>query len=154
QDLAFERMQLSVAHLNALDARARRAALAPRIDVTLALANGAYLARAMARITETLDVDVARAAPQLGVYVQATWFLADAFYREVHLNRTGLYDLRREVGFEIDDAWHERRLHLEALAQGRGGDAYQQAVRRVRIEVLEAIIRTWLGRPMLGAERP
>jgi len=57
--------------------------------------------------------------------------------------RSHLYEIRRRIGFLIEDAWHERRLHLRRLARGFA-DPYQAEVLRERIAVLEALMEFWL----------
>lgn len=58
--------------------------------------------------------------------------------------RARLYQLRQQISFVIEDAWHERRMHLRRIARGFT-DPYQAAVLLERIEVLEAILEFWLG---------
>lgn len=59
-------------------------------------------------------------------------------------HRRRLYFLRQQISFLIEDAWHERRMHLRRIARGFS-DPYQAAVLQERIEVLEAVMEFWLG---------
>lgn len=95
----------------------------------------------------TRDVDENR--EQFSVFVQATWEL---YYTNLAIERftaprRQLHELRRQVGFATEDAWHERMLHLEALAAGLT-DPIEITTKRARIEALEAILETWLRRPL------
>lgn len=58
--------------------------------------------------------------------------------------RSRLYRLRQQISFLVEDAWHERRMHLRRIARGFT-DPYQAAVLQERIAVLEAILEFWLG---------
>jgi len=83
------------------------------------------------------------------VFVQATWEL---YYTNLAIERftaprKQLHELRRQLGFATEDAWHERMLHLEALAAGLT-DPIEILSKRARIESLEAILETWLRRPL------
>ncbi|MEM6960614.1 MAG: hypothetical protein AAF550_02580, partial [Myxococcota bacterium] len=53
---------------------------------------------------------------------------------------------RQDVTFALEDAWHERMIHLRHLARGMN-DPLQIAVLKARIESLNTIIATWLERP-------
>jgi hypothetical protein len=65
--------------------------------------------------------------------------------------RRDLYALRREISFLVEDAWHERQLHLRRLARGFA-DPYQAAVIEERIDVLDAILEFYMGRPLEEVE--
>lgn len=59
--------------------------------------------------------------------------------------RVALWELRQRVAFLLEDAWHERRLHLERLTLGTE-DLLQAEILRERILALEAVIDFWVGR--------
>jgi len=87
---------------------------------------------------------------QWSVYLYAVWNLDDAGFldagsrgRDFVEQRDRLYAMRRSVGFLIEDAWHERRMHLRRLARGFA-DPLQAVVLRARIDVLTTMLELWL----------
>ncbi len=86
---------------------------------------------------------------ELYFFVQATWRLGSLGYSasEGGIAHRRLYALRRQVLFAVEDAWHERMLHLRRLARGVG-EPWQAATLRSRVEALEAILQTWLRGPL------
>ncbi|MCK6547767.1 hypothetical protein L6R52_18085 [Myxococcota bacterium] len=86
---------------------------------------------------------------QFEVMVQASWpfFESKVLETEAGSVRASLYELRKQIAFAAEDAWHEREQHLLLLAQGLGGEAEQIAVTKERVEALEAILDGWGWRP-------
>lgn len=61
--------------------------------------------------------------------------------------RRALHELRRQVGFLTEDAWHERHVHLTRLANGMS-DPLQIETLKARIASLEAVLEVWLRGPL------
>jgi hypothetical protein len=59
-----------------------------------------------------------------------------------------LYELQKQVGFVVEDAWHERRMHLTRLARDGVVEELQARILEARVEVLEALLETWIGAPI------
>lgn len=82
-------------------------------------------------------------------FVNARWQL---FYTNLAMERVGfprkaLYDLRRQVGFATEDAWHERIMHLSRISKGMS-DPLQIETLKARVESLDAFLETWLRGPL------
>lgn len=92
------------------------------------------------------DARAQGAASRWSLFVYVRWNLEDVGGwdpAQLERTRTHLYAIRRRIGFLIEDAWHERRLHLRRLARGFA-DPYQAEVLRQRVGVLEALMEFWL----------
>ncbi|MEE2904063.1 MAG: hypothetical protein VYC39_17180, partial [Myxococcota bacterium] len=82
-------------------------------------------------------------------FVNARWSL---YYTNLAIERftfprKALYDLRRQVGFATEDAWHERVMHLSRLSRGMS-DTLQIETLRARVDSLDAFLEIWLGGPL------
>jgi hypothetical protein len=77
------------------------------------------------------------------------WRFREMAYTESELSprRNEIYTLRIQVAFVIEDAWHERTLLLQRIARGMS-DRLQVEILKERIAALEAVIETWLRRPI------
>ncbi|MEQ8982677.1 MAG: hypothetical protein RL846_32325 [Deltaproteobacteria bacterium] len=60
--------------------------------------------------------------------------------------RGPMHELRRQIQFATEDAWHERQQLLLNLSEGLS-DPVQVESTKTRIEALEAMMAVWLGRP-------
>jgi hypothetical protein len=82
-------------------------------------------------------------------FIQASWELYDTIQQRelVEPTRNELHELRRQIAFAAEDAWHERVLHLRALAEGMS-DPIQIETLEARILSLEAVLEVWLGHPI------
>ena len=82
-------------------------------------------------------------------FINARWSL---YYTNLAVERftfprKALYELRRQVGFATEDAWHERVMHLSRLSRGMS-DTYQIETLRARVDSLDAFLEIWLGGPL------
>lgn len=93
------------------------------------------------------QIDEGNAALDYQFFVQALWDLYDTIQiRElIAPTRNQLHELRRQVAFATEDAWHERVLHLRALAEGMS-DPVQIESTKARVQALEAMLDVWLRR--------
>jgi hypothetical protein len=83
------------------------------------------------------------------LFLTATWSLPDYWWpAEIEYPVNQLYQLQKQLGFLIEDAWHERRMHLVRLARDGYVDELQAGVLQERIGVLEALLEIWLGEPL------
>lgn len=80
-------------------------------------------------------------------FIQALWDLFDVtqIREAIAPTRNQLHELRRQIAFATEDAWHERVLHLRALAEGMS-DPVQIGSRKTRVLALEAMLDVWLRR--------
>lgn len=80
--------------------------------------------------------------------VQATWRLGSLLSIDELSSptRNQLHELRRQISFATEDAWHERRQLLMNLSEGLA-DPVQVESTKIRIETLEAMMAIWLGHP-------
>jgi len=98
-----------------------------------------------------IPLNIARATTpmefELHVFMQ--WVLKDIpiVSEELSPVRNEMYELRRQITFIAEDAWHERTLHLEAIAAGMS-DRLQIETLKARIETLDAVMETWLRQPI------
>jgi hypothetical protein len=101
--------------------------------------------------TMVFDRNDAFDRPELEASVFAQWWLPGLVFENNDLAASGarnqLYELRRVVSFAIEDAWHERKLHLQRLARGMR-DELQIEILKERVVCLEALLETWLGQPL------
>jgi hypothetical protein len=95
--------------------------------------------------------EISRTVPstQFQVNVFFEWILRDLpiVTEELSPVRNELYELRRQITFIAEDAWHERVLHLEQIAGGMT-DRLQVETLKARIEALEAALEVWVRRPI------
>jgi hypothetical protein len=82
-------------------------------------------------------------------FVQASWDIKDVIQlaEDFPPYRDTLHELRRQVSFAAEDAWHERMNLLRQLDDGLS-DPFQIETLKARIMALEAMLDVWLGQPM------
>ncbi len=172
QETALRRLGLDLDGEEGLFRRARRRAWLPVVEAQLALGQvpspsgtaleqvgghprarrwvlGRRVRETVVRAPEPPFSVVEQRSDRLGqrevfFFVQALWRLGDTGFsvQEGGLDRSRLYALRRHVSFVVEDAWHERVLHLRRLVRGVT-DPWQAASLRARVEALEAILEIW-----------
>lgn len=147
---ALETQALSNEAIHRFAERRRRAAWVPRLDL---------LFRHRDPLRETAEQVAAPLDPSL-TYAEATsardrglellallsWDLFDTqtVVDEVSSTRTRLHDLRKQIAYAVEDAWHERIVNLELVAQGLS-DPVQALTLKSRIEALDALLAVWTG---------
>jgi hypothetical protein len=78
-----------------------------------------------------------------------TWSFPDYWWPQAFdWPKAELYELQKQVGFVVEDAWHERRMHLTRLARDGVVEELQARILEARVEVLEALLETWIGAPI------
>ncbi len=172
QEAALERLGLDLEGERGLFARARRRAWLPVIEAQLAVGQvpspagtaleqvgGHPRARGWPLGRRVRETEVRAPEPPFSLterrderleqrevffFVQALWHFGGAGFsvQEGGADRRRLYALRRHVLFVIEDAWHERLMHLRRLVRGVS-DPWQAAALRARVEALEVILQTW-----------
>jgi len=145
---------LRAADINDLITRAARRSRIPRVQFTFDLEHSDF---SLARATRggaggsavVIDTDRATARTTWFFLVNFRWSIPDSVHysRESDSTRRRLVQLRSRVAFMLEDAWHERRMHLERLVLGTE-NLYQAEVLRTRVEALEALMETWARRPL------
>jgi len=149
----LDRLRLSNQAIEGIGHRAARRHLFPRIDSRLWLFDGSFDRDESSRPIGSI-VDDVRNAEQTGganwtFFTYATWYLdrIPSVPEEYGAARRDLYWLQRQVKFIVEDAWHERHLHLTRIARGMN-DRLQVEILRERIDALEVVLETWLREPM------
>lgn len=98
---------------------------------------------------EPFVLDGRVAEPHFEFFIQATWYFMDFVLVNEEFNgfQNEIHELRRQISFAAEDAWRERVTHLSRMARG-DVSAYQAAVLQARVEAIDAVLETWLGRPV------
>lgn len=145
---ALEAMQLDNQALMELAERRRLAPWLPRIDAQFTWKEP----QATAAITSDsiFDPELSYTEQATGLarggsfMVQATWELYDTklFSEEVEPTRTRLHELRKQMAYVVEDAWHERVVHLQLMAEGLS-DPLQVLTLKSRVEALDALLAVW-----------
>ncbi len=88
------------------------------------------------------------------IYAWAEWSLRDVpiVSEDLSPTRNDIYELRRQISFVAEDAWHERVIQLRRIADGMS-DRLQVEILKERITALEAVLETWMGRPLSSLPR-
>ncbi len=162
KEIAFDHYRLSREAMDGMWQRARHSgAFLPDVRVL-----GSYSQNQMnLRGTQTgaMERDYVQTytEAQWDIAVQARWFTFDLLgYFAFGINAPGednetraeLYELRRQIDFLLEDAWHERVMLLRRLRDGMS-DTYQIAVLRERIELLELTLEFWMGQPLPSVKK-
>lgn len=154
----LDHLELSNEEIVALMNAHRGAALIPRIDMRFEYDDNGF-ARIENRNFNTgpvslrglrHDIDELYTKPQVYFLVQATWWLGSLLSIDELKSptRNRLHELRRQIQFATEDAWHERTTLLMQLSEGLR-DPVQVGTTKARIEALEAMMSIWLGRDFM-----
>jgi hypothetical protein len=148
-DSVLGRLRLSAGDINGVIGALRARHYVPVLDARLWSAPWSADDTAARTGTSPYDRDAARVNPLLGFFLFATWSLPESntSREEGGALVAGLYELRRQISFAVEDAWHERTVHLRWLGAG-ATDTLQRAVLRERVVVLESLIETWSREPL------
>lgn len=142
-DGVLETTELSPGAIEAVADRSAARALIPLIDLRITYTRDAYageLAQAPSPRMVRSDLE----DRDLEVLVLATWpmFESKILAEESDPVRSALYELRRQIQFAAEDAWHERVSILQRISRGLG-DATELATLRARVDALEAVLDVW-----------
>lgn len=147
---ALKRARLSNEAIYELSERRRLNAWVPRLDVLFRWSRpttelgenvGAPLDPSLTFVEST------NAASRGVVFLAlASWDLFEGqnFDLEVSPTRNRLHELRKQIAFAVEDAWHERVVHLQLVAAGLS-DPLQVLTLKSRIEALDALLAVWSG---------
>lgn len=82
------------------------------------------------------------------LFAQASWDIKDVINPHEDLNSTRyrMHRMRRQIGYAVEDAWHERQTLLGQL-QGLS-DPFQIETLKARVRSLEAMLDVWLGQSL------
>ncbi len=145
-DQAFDHLSLDTGHIDGLFTAQRGARGVPFLEARLTGVDVRTASALDQSISFPIRQDTERHVSGFAFFVQATWDLPDLIYvPQVARWRGQLIELRKQVGFVVEDAWNERELHLTRLARGNS-DPLEAEILRSRIEVLETVLETWTGR--------
>jgi len=146
QDEAFDRLHLSGEEIAGLAAQQRSAQAAPYLEARLTLLTDGLASHTDQRISFPLLRDGQRDLTNVFFFVQGTWSLPELIWApNAPRWRGDLIELRKQVGYVVEDAWHERQQHLTRLARGVA-DPLEAEILRNRVEMLEVVLETWTGR--------
>ncbi|MCA9551165.1 MAG: hypothetical protein KC933_14110 [Myxococcales bacterium] len=100
-------------------------------------------------ISSPKDLDAPYTTVNWALFVQASWDLKDVIQlaEDFPPYRDTLHELRRQVAFAAEDAWHERVNLLRMLDDGLS-DPFEIETLKARIMALEAMLDVWLGQSM------
>lgn len=144
-DDAFNNLSLGEPDIDGLLTAQRGARGAPYIEARLSGVDARTAVALDQRISFPLMQDSDRHVAGFAFFVQATFDLPDLFYApQASRWRGELIELRKQVGYVVEDAWNERELHLTRLARGQS-DPLETEMLRARVEVLETVLETWTG---------
>jgi len=154
-DSVLEHTRLSPPAVNDATARIARRNLLPRIDVQFNLWHARFTRAEDTTFSVALRNDESWSRTNWEVYVQAIWYLKDVpLVSEEYSNiQNQLHELRRQVGFIVEDAWHERMFLLRRIGRGETGPG-QTEILLTRIEALEAVMDLWTEEPFFEGTRP
>jgi hypothetical protein len=147
---ALEVTRLGNAAVESLADRHRLMAWVPRLDMLLEWSEPSVVGSERSDSPVDPELSYAEQAQTLSrgttFYVQARWNFQDfqSFDEEVESTRTQLYELRKQVAYAVEDAWHERVVHLELMARGLS-DPLQVLSLKSRIESLDVLLAVWTG---------
>ena len=149
----LDNLLLSNEAIEGLASRSSRSHLLPRIDARLALYDdsdeGEDLSRPVGSTVEDMRISGATGGLNWSFFTYATWYLdrAPLVSEDYGSARRDLYWMQRQVKFIVEDAWHERHLHLTRIARGMS-DRLQIEILRERIAALDVVLEAWLQEPM------
>jgi hypothetical protein len=147
-DEVLAAVELDRAHVNGIMDSLRNRNLIPRVQVLFELRDRPFRRFESQTVTGLVAFDEQIARTDFRLYTWAEWSLQDVpIVSEEYGDRQSLYELRRQVAFLAEDAWHERTILLQRIARGMS-DLLQVEITRERIAALEAVLETWLGRPI------
>ncbi|MEZ4254213.1 MAG: hypothetical protein R3A78_00640 [Polyangiales bacterium] len=164
KEIALENKRLSPRAMDALWARARSSGLVPDLRILFNLDIRDTNVSTQQRLFEPYDIATQNRPLQWSVTMQLRWYtFALAVYLssssdpedldgEENETRGELYELRRQLDFMVEDAWHERVNLLNRLAEGMS-NRYQIAVTQERIDILELTLEYWMGRALPDVRR-
>jgi len=149
----LEEIDLSNEAIENVAWRASRRYYMPRIDARLSIYDDSdqrtETSRAAGGGADELRLEESTGGVNYGFFAYATWYLdrIPLVSEEYGSSRRDLYFLQRQVKFIVEDAWHERNLHLTRIARGMN-DRLQVEILRERIAALDVVLEAWLREPM------
>jgi hypothetical protein len=158
-ETVLDNLRISAAAIEGLANRARRRYLFPRVDAQARIYDGSNDRREVSGPISSAVNDSVLTESTGGVdwdlFVYATWDLdrMPLVAQDYGSTRTNLYGLQRQISFALEDAWHERNMHLRRIARGMS-DELQIAILKERIDALDVVLELWLQEPLssLGNE--
>ena len=152
-DTVLDNLELSADRVESLADRSRRRYLFPRIDALANFYDGANDRREESRpisasVNDRVNVE-SIGGLDWDFFVYATWNLdrMPLVSEDYGSARNNLYEMQRQISFAIEDAWHERNMHLRRISRGMS-DELQIAILKERIEALEVVLELWLDGPL------
>lgn len=129
----------------------RRSNFLPRLNLRFSFESNAYARLESIRPIPTADIAEGTDGTNFAIELFATWDLGQTLqvHEELSPTQNALYELRRQVSFIAEDAWHERMEHLRRIAAGMS-DRLQIEILKERIAALEVVLSTWLRPPPAG----
>lgn len=150
-DAALENLHLTEDEIASLVARQHARFWIPEIHFRIEIPLLTQTDRGERMLFMPSSYDQSHVRDRIEGYVFAQWWFPGLSAENSDLAsssaRAQLYELRRNVSFAIEDAWNERLLQLRRLQRGMR-DPLQIEVLRERVVCLEALIESWLGRPL------
>jgi len=148
---AYRRLHLSTEDIHAQERALHRRALIPIVEARFEWTDNFTNRFFATRGVSLFDIERNASTVAWGVFVEATWVLPEAVFGNPVPIRRDLMDLQRQIGFVIEDAWHERMTHLLRLAEGQAS-VFQAEVLRARVEALEGVMAVWVDNDFFNLE--
>ncbi len=150
---AYARNHLTTNDIEGIATRAEAATWMPYLDAYGHYENRSKVSAAQQSFTAfsggsgfVQQIDDLRDTPRYGFYVQASWDLTGLNNVAAYASgaRRQLQSLREQLGFAVEDAWHERMMLLLRLEEGLSEPVALETT-KTRILALEAMLSIWLG---------
>jgi hypothetical protein len=149
-DRVLENTKLSSDRIDDLVKLEKKRQLIPQIDLKMTVIQTSFARTESQMITGPFMVNEATSLNDVEILVLATWPTYDGliYAEETSPTRNALYEMRNQVAFAAQDAWHEREADLRRIATGMN-DPVQISILKARIESLDAILDNWGWRKKL-----
>ncbi len=141
-------------HLNEMIRLGRLRHLSPEIHTRLEITEVTETLSAAREIAQPQRLNITASNTEVTAWAFVQWRINDVpFYGtgfgDVQFPgaRGKLYELRRQLQFIAEDAWHERVLLLNRMSRGME-DPLQIEAMKVRIEGLETLLEIWMRQPL------
>ncbi len=141
---AYRRLHVRTEDIEHLIGNMHRRNWAPILEVNFEWTDDAQMSLLRSEGAPIFQIDMNRAEQGWVLFAQATWDLSGTIFSDPTRVHSDLISVQREVGFVVEDAWHERMNALLRLAEGQT-TVFQTEVLRERVMALEGVLSVWLG---------
>lgn len=149
----LDRNYLSGREIDKLVSRSRKRHLIPILSMSMIVNKRPFREFNLSGPTPVLE-NTGQSDFNWNFYIQGFWSLENTSLVSEQLAgfQGQITNLRNELMYAIEDVWHERVNLLRRVVAGEA-DATQATVLQTRILALEAILETWMRRPLAEDRR-